>query len=225
MEKVLDVRDMVPRDRHAKIFELYRGLKPGESFTLVNDHEPKPLLYQFQAEHDGEFDWWTLEAGPEAWRVSIVKRERPNPDITITDYLQTDHRRLDTIFEGFKAAVKDSRWEDASRAFREFSLGLKKHIRIEEEILFPVFEEKTGMRDAGPTFVMRMEHKEIQALLDQILGATDRHDAAGAESGSSNLLGILLDHNMKEEHILYPESDAFITGSERAMVIKKAQAA
>ncbi len=225
MEKVLDVRDMVPKDRHPKIFGLYNSLRPGESFMLVNDHEPRPLLYQFQVEHDGEFDWWTLESGPEVWRVSIVKRERPNPDITITDYLQADHRRLDTIFEGFKNSVKESRWEDAAKSFREFSLGLRKHIRIEEEILFPVFEEKTGMRDAGPTFVMRTEHKEIQTLLDQILGATEGRDALGVESGSGSLLGILLDHNMKEEHILYPESDSFITGGERAMVIKKAQAA
>jgi len=225
MSKILDVREMVPRDRHSTIFETFRGLKPGGSFVLVNDHEPKPLLYQFQAEHDGEFEWWPLEQGPQAWRVRIVKREAPGTDRTITDYLQTDHRRLDGIMESFKSALRDERWEDASSDFREFVLGLRRHIRIEEEILFPVFEEKTGMTEAGPTFVMKMEHKEINELLDRILSATDGHEGATASEAAGILISILTDHNMKEEHILYPESDAFISDTERAQIIKKAQAA
>ena len=67
MEKTvdsLDVREYSPRDRHQSIFETFNGLKPGEAFVLINDHEPKPLLYQFQMEHDGAYDWWVLESGP-----------------------------------------------------------------------------------------------------------------------------------------------------------------
>jgi iron-sulfur cluster repair protein YtfE (RIC family) len=127
--------------------------------------------------------------------------------------------------EGFQGALRDKRWDEASSGFREFVLGLRKHIGIEENILFPVFEEKTGMTDAGPTFVMKMEHKEINELLDRTLSSTDKHDFDAASEAASILIGILTDHNMKEEHILYPESDAFITDSERAQIIKKAQAA
>ncbi|CAG1065333.1 Iron-sulfur cluster repair protein YtfE [uncultured bacterium] len=225
MGKILDVREMVPKDRHSKIFETFNALDPGTSFVLVNDHEPKPLLYQFQAEHDGEFDWWPLEQGPQVWRVRISKREAAGADRTITDYLQTDHRRLDGIMERFQDALRGERWEEALSGFKEFVLGLRKHIRIEEEILFPVFEEKTGMIDAGPTFVMKMEHKEINELLDRILAATAGHDGKTASEAAGALISILMDHNMKEEHILYPESDAFITDAERAQIIKKAQAA
>jgi uncharacterized protein (DUF2249 family) len=46
-------------------------LEAGESFILVNDHDPKPLYYQFQAERTGEFTWEYLEQGPAAWRVRI----------------------------------------------------------------------------------------------------------------------------------------------------------
>lgn len=224
MGKILDVREMVPKDRHSKIFETFNALAPGESFVLVNDHEPKPLLYQFQAEHDGEFEWWALEQGPQVWRVRIGKREASGAR-TITDYLQTDHRRLDGIMDNFQGAMKAGRWDDAVSDFREFVLGLRKHIRIEEEILFPVFEEKTGMVDAGPTFVMKMEHKEINELLDRITSAASAHDGQTARDAAGALIGVLTDHNMKEEHILYPESDAFISDSERAQIIKKAQAA
>jgi uncharacterized protein (DUF2249 family) len=230
MEKILnnmiklDVREMVPKERHPKIFETFAALKPGESFILVNDHEPRPLLYQLQAEHDGEFDWWPLEQGPLAWRVEIAKRSTPDQMRTVTELLQTDHRRLENIYERFAQAVKEGRWEDASIAFREFSLGLKRHIKSEEEILFPVFEEKTGMFDGGPTAVMRMEHTEIKGLLDKLLDGTDSREASKVTDGSNSLTLLLADHNMKEEHILYPESDSFLSESERVDVVKKAQA-
>ncbi|HEX6460379.1 MAG TPA: DUF2249 domain-containing protein [Thermoleophilaceae bacterium] len=67
----LDVRAEVPARRHELIFETYEELGAGEAFTLVNDHDPKPLYYQFAAEHEGEFSWEYLEQGPEVWRVRI----------------------------------------------------------------------------------------------------------------------------------------------------------
>lgn len=225
MGSILDVRALAPKDRHSGIFGAFKGLAPGDYFVLVNDHEPKPLLYQFQAEHNGEFEWWPLERGPDVWRVVIAKRKTRDIERTVTDYLQTDHRRLDAIFERFSFALKDSRWEDAGLDFREFSLGLKRHIGVEEEIVFPVFEEKTGMKDSGPTFVMREEHKDIKALLDSILNGTDAKDAASVAKGMSALTNTLGDHNMKEEQILYPESDHFMSDAERSDVIKRAQAA
>lgn len=225
LEKTLDVRDMVPKERHPMIFDTFKALGLGESFVLVNDHDPKPLLYQFQNEHDGEFDWWPLEQGPSVWRVAIASRKNPAPDRTITDYFETDHMRLDGIYNRFYEAFKEQHWEAAAHDFREFSLGLKRHIKIEEEILFPVFEEKTGMHDAGPTFVMKSDHKEIKELLDKILASTDAKNETEVSKSSYLLTSILSEHNMKEEHILYPESDSFLTEAERAQVVKKAQAA
>lgn len=67
----LDVRDDPPATRHKRIFETYAQLSPGTAFVLVNDHDPKPLYYQFEAEHHGEFEWDVLESGPEVWRVRI----------------------------------------------------------------------------------------------------------------------------------------------------------
>lgn len=68
---VLDVRPLPPARRHELIFSTFDGLAPGESFDLVNDHDPKPLRYQLSAEHPDEFSWDYLESGPTAWRVRI----------------------------------------------------------------------------------------------------------------------------------------------------------
>ncbi len=67
----LDVRTEPPARRHALIFDTYEQLGPGTAFVLVNDHDPKPLYYQFAAEHAGQFSWDYLEQGPDVWRVRI----------------------------------------------------------------------------------------------------------------------------------------------------------
>lgn len=72
-EIVVDVRPVAPRDRHPMIFQTFEGLGAGEAFVLVNDHDPKPLYYQFSAERAGQFSWEYLEQGPEVWRVRIGK--------------------------------------------------------------------------------------------------------------------------------------------------------
>ena len=72
----LDVRELVPRERHARIFAQFEQLAPGEALLLINDHDPKPLYYQFQAERPGEVDWQYVEQGPEVWRVRIGKNGR-----------------------------------------------------------------------------------------------------------------------------------------------------
>ncbi|QDQ98335.1 DUF2249 domain-containing protein [Tomitella fengzijianii] len=70
-DAVLDVRTEPPARRHQLIFESYGACGAGEGFVLVNDHDPKPLYYQFAAEHEGDFTWEYLEEGPETWRVRI----------------------------------------------------------------------------------------------------------------------------------------------------------
>ena len=69
----LDVREITPRERHPLIFDSFARLAPGQALRLVNDHDPKPLYYQFMAEHPGEVGWDYLEEGPEVWQVRISR--------------------------------------------------------------------------------------------------------------------------------------------------------
>jgi uncharacterized protein (DUF2249 family) len=71
---VVDVREIAPRERHPLIFQTFDQLQPGAAFVLVNDHDPKPLYYQFSFERNSEFTWEYLEQGPEVWQVRICKR-------------------------------------------------------------------------------------------------------------------------------------------------------
>lgn len=69
----IDVREIAPRERHPLIFSTFHALASAQAMEIVNDHDPKPLYYQMQAEQPGQFNWEYLENGPEVWRVRITK--------------------------------------------------------------------------------------------------------------------------------------------------------
>jgi len=77
VKTTIDVREIAPRERHPLIFGSFAQLSPGEALLLINDHDPKPLYYQFQAESTGKFTWDYLEDGPEVWRVRIGRAHDP----------------------------------------------------------------------------------------------------------------------------------------------------
>lgn len=69
----LHVTEIPPAEKHPTIFDTFDDLEAGESFVIVNDHDPVPLKYQFEAERGEEaFDWEYLEEGPETWRVKLT---------------------------------------------------------------------------------------------------------------------------------------------------------
>ncbi|MBX6321349.1 MAG: DUF2249 domain-containing protein, partial [Rhodospirillaceae bacterium] len=70
-DNTVDVRPLIPAQRHQVIFQLVGELAPGASFVLVNDHDPQPLYYQLEAEYPNQFSWTYIERGPEVWRVRI----------------------------------------------------------------------------------------------------------------------------------------------------------
>jgi uncharacterized protein (DUF2249 family) len=76
----IDVRTIAPRERHPLIFNTFRSLGGGETMEIINDHDPKPLYYQMQAEQPGRFTWDYVENGPETWRVRITKLDGAHSD-------------------------------------------------------------------------------------------------------------------------------------------------
>ncbi|MEO7979861.1 MAG: DUF2249 domain-containing protein [Sporichthyaceae bacterium] len=70
-DRELDLRAEPHAQRHDLIFQTYAATPAGLTFVLVNDHDPRRLYDQFQAEQSGRFSWTYLESGPEVWRVLI----------------------------------------------------------------------------------------------------------------------------------------------------------
>jgi regulator of cell morphogenesis and NO signaling len=137
---------------------------------------------------------------------------------TISTFYEQDHDRLDELFKTFQQ-LKRSDFAKAKEAFKDFKSGLQRHIVWEEDLLFPLWEEKTGMSDGGPTFVMRAEHRRIGQQLEAI------HDKVAEQNLDSDqeeqaLLDLLGSHNMKEERVLYPAIDQVASEEEREIVFR-----
>jgi uncharacterized protein (DUF2249 family) len=69
----MDVRPIPCSIKHGLILKTWFDLAVGDYFILLNDHDPIPLRYQFQAEFGEAFRWEYLERGPEDFRVKITK--------------------------------------------------------------------------------------------------------------------------------------------------------
>lgn len=140
----------------------------------------------------------------------------------ITVFYSGDHDQLDGYFKKFQELKRED-YPQAKEYFKKFKFGLQRHIVWEEEILFPLFEEKTGMKHGGPTEVMRHEHRQIKTYLEEV------HKKVLCQNPQSDeeeqLLGdILKQHNHKEENILYPAIDRSVSDEERQNVFGDMQA-
>ena len=71
--KILDVRPIIPKEKHSTIFSKFDSLVKGEILQLINDHDPKPLYYEMSAERNGQSSWEYIESGPDVWKVNIKK--------------------------------------------------------------------------------------------------------------------------------------------------------
>lgn len=72
-ETIFDVREISCRVKHGQIFQRWLDLPVGNFFVLVNDHDPVPLYYQFEAQFPGAFKWEYLVRGPDEFHVCITK--------------------------------------------------------------------------------------------------------------------------------------------------------
>ncbi len=69
----MDLRPFPPTERHEMFYKAFADIRPGEAFEFINDHDPKPLYYQMEAESKEPFRWEYIEKGPEDWKVRVVK--------------------------------------------------------------------------------------------------------------------------------------------------------
>ena len=99
-ENILNVTLLEPRQKHPTIFVRFDELKEGQSLTIHNDHDPKPLYYQLIAERGNVFNWQYLTQGPEWWKVKITKRMSGDVDETLGEIAVKDLRKS-RIFEKY----------------------------------------------------------------------------------------------------------------------------
>ena len=125
---------------------------------------------------------------------------------TLAQALEREHRQIDGGIEEYTKALNTGEGDPAPlvRAMD----GLRRHIYLEEEFLFPPLKEAGMMM---PIFVMLREHGELwdaMDALDALLAGETASDAL--QNACRELLAKLDSHNSKEEPIIYPQADVVL---------------
>ncbi len=139
---------------------------------------------------------------------------------TILATLSRDHDRIDALLDDAVECVQDAELERAQSTFDEFDAALRRHIEVEEEILFPLFETRHGA-GSGPVNVMTIEHRAIQRTVGAMRDALARGDERAFLDAKALLVGELVPHNLKEERFLYPAIDELLIPSERTALVHR----
>jgi len=138
---------------------------------------------------------------------------------TISEYLSSDHHRCDDLFALAEEVAGYGNWERTAAEFGAFLESMRHHFAMEEEVLFPAFEERTGM-SMGPTQIMRMEHQQMRGLFDAMAQAVANRDQDDFLGQAETLLVLMQQHNLKEEQILYHMADQVLGGEAPELIAR-----
>lgn len=199
-------------ERKGEIIESVKSLGKNDKEIISCDDDFFGVIPAVQRELKNEFVWSPLVKGPDVWKGEIQKFA-PQDAIhgSIVGYMTFDHKRCDELYAEAEAAWNDGDNEKAAELLRAFDLGMKRHLGEEENVLFPMFTEATGMV-GGPVQVMTMEHDQMRGVLTQMLEALEAGDLETAFANGDTMVILMQQHNVKEEGILYPMIEQHTTG-------------
>lgn len=218
----LFVPDLQPALKHPTIFKKFDSIKEGESFIIINDHDPKPLYYQLLAERGAIFTWNYLEQGPEVWKVHIRKNDLAKGE-TVGQIAAKDIRKAE-VFKKYGIDFCCGGKKSLQQACEEKNLDL---VMVETE-LENVKQTKAATDnfdrwnpDFLADYIYNKHHQyyydEAPVIGDLVVKVANHHGERFPElltvySLYGKLVQELNSHFTKEEKVLFP----FIKGLVRA---------
>jgi hemerythrin-like domain-containing protein len=136
---------------------------------------------------------------------------------SLQQFMGGDHRHCDDLFYAAEEAARAGNADACRLAFATFDHAVRQHLDVEEQLLFPRFEDATGMR-MGPTVVMRGEHDEFRELLVQMTQQLGAADLQGFLGNADTFLILMQQHNLKEENVLYPMMDQALAAQREQLI-------
>ncbi|HVT85024.1 MAG TPA: iron-sulfur cluster repair di-iron protein [Chitinophagaceae bacterium] len=213
---ILNVTLLEPKQKHPTIFNRFDQLNEGESLTIHNDHDPKPLYYQLLGERGNIFIWEYLEQGPEWWKVRITKKISGEQDETLGQIAAKDLRKAQ-IFKKYGLDFCCGGKKTVKEACQEKGLDVT---RIEQEL-----QQADNLPASRPLpyndwsldfladYIVNTHHSYVVKTLPDIKAYAEKvmqvHGSRHPElipirQLVEEIYSELMAHMMKEERVLFP---------------------
>jgi uncharacterized protein (DUF2249 family) len=200
----LDLRGLASHARTRAYYTL-RELAPGQVCEVLLDQDPGMIMEAVGLQLRHGLHWQVESSGPPLWRVSVRRREDVEP-ADLVDLLMRDHLRMDRVFADALHKANAGDLAGAEAGFRVFMEGLRRHVRVENELIVPLLDLPRDPSGQDPTSVMLHEHDQIleqTALLERQF--EEGVDAAWEVAPFFALIsGAMAKHEGREESNLFP---------------------
>jgi regulator of cell morphogenesis and NO signaling len=223
--EIIDVTVIEPRRKHPYIFEKFDVLLPGDSFVIMNDHDPKPLYYQLQAERGDVVEWDYLENGPRTWKVQIGRKAAKQGEETIGEIVTRDIRKakvfrkygIDFCCGGKKtiAEVCEKKNIDPAKLSADLNESERDHSTM------PGNPDKWEL-DFLANYIVNIHHAYVKNTIPVLLAWSQKVASVHGETHPetiriAQLFGAIADelvpHMIKEENVLFPYVSLMVQAS------------
>jgi iron-sulfur cluster repair protein YtfE (RIC family) len=204
-ETEADLRELPASRVQTAAFYEVKDLAAGEAVVLITAEDPKLVMESLNLQLRDALAWET-QASPEGFRTRVVLREETEP-ADVVDLLIRDHHRVDELLAKALRRINAADVAGARPLLEAFAARLRRHIRVENEILAPMLPQPVGMDGTSHAAVMLREHDEVLAQLAEVeasLAFDAAPEAWEVEPFVAILSGTLAKHEHREESNLFP---------------------
>jgi len=119
------------------------------------------------------------------------------------NWLIHEHSLYENLLSQCTEAVEIEDWKTVNLLFKKMVTHLKRHMALEEEVLYPAYEEATHAPQ-GPTGALREEHDQIVRLILDMARIIKTRDSDYVLECLTHLESQMIKHHEKEEDLFLP---------------------
>jgi hemerythrin-like domain-containing protein len=138
------------------------------------------------------------------------------------NWLVHEHSLYEELLSQCMNAVDMEEWGAVNLAFNELVTHLKRHMALEEEVLYPAYEA-TAHAPQGPTTALREEHDHIVRQIQDMARIIKTRDSEHVLECLVHLESRMIKHHEKEEDIFLPMASHILSESREELSRKLAE--
>jgi Hemerythrin HHE cation binding domain len=159
---------------------------------------------------------------PDASRLGM--QTEANSFTTVNAFFTWDRERLDKALGELIALASDGHANHIESTFVHYERGMRRHIRLDEQIVFQLFAfDRTGATKAS-TQRIQAKHAEIIRQLDEMRGAITAHDLPRLRAIAVTLQEVFNGRDARDEDLVYPVLDSLLGAAEAEKLVTRLRA-